>query len=41
MDFGAGISVRHYETAVAWYVRHATFRDPEGNEVSYGGAPLE
>ena len=22
-------------------VRHATFYDPDGNEVSYGGAPLE
>jgi catechol 2,3-dioxygenase-like lactoylglutathione lyase family enzyme len=22
-------------------VRHATFFDPDGNEVSYGGAPLE
>lgn len=22
-------------------VRHATFLDPDGNEVSYGGAPLE
>ena len=22
-------------------VRHATFRDPDGNEVCYGGAPLE
>ncbi len=22
-------------------VRHVTYRDPDGNEISFGGAPLE
>ncbi|HWD77473.1 MAG TPA: VOC family protein [Kribbella sp.] len=40
-----GIAERGIEPAVRETyengVRHATFYDPDGNEVSYGGAPLE
>ncbi|TDD58501.1 VOC family protein [Kribbella antibiotica] len=40
----AAISTRGLEPAVRETyengVRHATFYDPDGNEISYGGAPL-
>lgn len=54
LDLFAGISVRDYEAAKAWYVlrlgaeptvlaadgmRKVVYRDPDGNEIGFGGTP--
>ena len=45
----AGLRVRDFEAARPWYerltysngVRKAHYRDPDGNELAFGGAPLD